>query len=203
VIPIALASVGPHLFWLTSRAAGVAAVILSSAAVGAGLLISSGRIGGRRKIGDARPLHEALSLATLLAIAVHGLSLLGDHFLHPSIAEISVPFVGAYRPLWTGVGIVAGWGLVALGLSFYARGRIGQTRWRSLHRFTALFWVLGVVHSIGSGSDAEQPWFLLALGLTAAPAALLLVAKLSRGRPAAAPAPRGASASREPATVER
>lgn len=183
MIATAAVSAGPHVFWLTSRAAGVVAVVLSSASVGAGLLIGSGRASGRRRGrgGDARALHEALSLATLAAIAVHGAALLGDHFLHPSLLEISVPFAGSYRPLWTGIGIVSGWALAALGLSYYARGRIGQSRWRAVHRFTALFWVLGIVHSLGSGSDAGQPWFLFALALSAVPPAVLLLARLSRG----------------------
>lgn len=203
--PTIAASVGPHLFWVTSRAAGVAAIVLSSASVGAGLLIA-GRGAGRKRLGgDARALHEALSLATLVAIAVHGALLLGDHFLHPTLLDISIPFTGAYRPLWTGIGIVSGWALAALGLSYYARGLVGQSRWRAVHRFTALFWVLGIAHSLGSGSDAGQPWFLLTLALSAIPAAILLLARLTQGGverpqgPASAPAP----APRSPAQAER
>lgn len=174
------ASVGPHIFWITSRAAGIAALVLSSAAVGAGLLIS-GRNSSRKGLGgDAKALHEALSLATLVAIAVHGAALLGDHFLHPTLLDISIPFTGAYRPFWTGIGIAAGWGLAALGLSYYARSWIGQSRWRSVHRFTALFWVAGIVHSLGSGTDAWQAWFLLVLAVSAAPASILLLGRLIR-----------------------
>lgn len=182
-----MTSAGPHLFWITSRASGTAALVLSSAAVGAGLLIS-GRGEPRKGLGgDARALHEALSLATLVAIAIHGVSLLGDQFLHPTLLDISIPFTGGYRPLWTGIGITAGWGLAALGLSFYARGRIGQSRWRSLHRFTAAFWLLGIAHSIGSGTDAWQPWFLLVGALPAVPALVLLLGKLVRSGSASSP----------------
>jgi sulfoxide reductase heme-binding subunit YedZ len=180
VIVTGAAAVGPHIFWITSRAAGTAALVLSGASVGAGLLI--GRSGGSLKGlgGDTKALHEALSLATLVAIAIHGASLLGDHFLHPSILDISVPFTGGYRPFWTGIGIAAGWALAVLGLSYYARGRVGQSRWRALHRFTAAFWILGIVHSLGSGTDAGQLWFLLLLAVSAAPGAVLLLGKLSR-----------------------
>jgi sulfoxide reductase heme-binding subunit YedZ len=173
-------SAGPHIFWITSRAAGIAAMVLSSAAVGAGLLIGSR--GGVLKGfgGDTKALHEALSLATLVAIAVHGAALLGDHFLHPSIFEISIPFTSAYRSFWTGIGIATGWALAALGLSYYARSWVGQNRWRSLHRFTTLFWLLGIVHSLGSGTDAGQPWFLLALLVTAGPALILLAGRWVR-----------------------
>lgn len=184
MIATATASAGPHLFWITSRAAGTAALVLSSLAVAAGLLI--GARGGvlRGFGGDTKALHEALSLATLVAVAVHGVALLGDHYLHPSVLDISVPFTGAYRPLWTGIGIVAGWGLAVLGLSYYARASIGQSRWRSLHRFTAIFWLFGIAHSLGAGTDASQIWFLLMLAAPAGPALVLLLGRLNR---AAAP----------------
>lgn len=187
MIAASTASVGPHIFWVTSRAAGTAALVLSSASVGAGLLIS-GRGSPRKGLGgDAKALHEALSLATIVAIAIHGVFLLGDHFLHPTILDISVPFTGGYRPFWTGIGVAAGWALAALGLSYYARDRVGQSRWRALHRFTAVFWVLGIAHSLGSGTDAGQPWFLLVLAVSATPALILLVGRLARTSASAQP----------------
>jgi DMSO/TMAO reductase YedYZ heme-binding membrane subunit len=77
------------------------------------------------------------------------------------------------------IGIVGGWMMVLLGLSYYARGRIGPQRWRMLHRFTALAWILGVAHTLGEGTDAGQPWFLLAVAAVAIPAAVLLVIRMS------------------------
>lgn len=165
---------GEHIFWITSRAAGGAALILASVAVAVGLMVSAKRQSANANKRDLRAIHEALSLTTLAMVALHGLSLLGDAYLNPGIAGIAVPFVGFYRPLWTGLGIVAGYGLAALGLTYYMRDRIGAARWRKLHRFTALFWVLAIVHTIGAGSDAAQLWFLIASGLVVVPAAALL-----------------------------
>jgi sulfoxide reductase heme-binding subunit YedZ len=166
---------GPHLFWITSRAAGSAALILSSVSVCVGLLMG-GRV-LKRRWPDLRVTHEALSLATLAAIAVHGLALLGDGFLNLSPADISVPFVSGYETLWTTTGIVAFWALLALGLSYYARARIGVQRWRVLHRFTALAWILGIVHSLGEGTDAGQAWFLAMTAIVVVPALGLLLAR--------------------------
>jgi methionine sulfoxide reductase heme-binding subunit len=171
-------SVGPHIFWITSRAAGIAALVLSSSSLAAGLLI---RARSERRLlgGEARALHEALALATLVALAIHGLTLLGDSYLHPSPIEISVPFTTAYRPLWTGLGIVAGWGLAFLGLTYYARDAFGgQARWRLLHRFIAVFWALGIVHTLGAGTDAGQLWLLVVMAIPTVPAALLLLGRL-------------------------
>jgi sulfoxide reductase heme-binding subunit YedZ len=165
-------NIAPHLFWITSRAAGGAALLLASSSVGLGLMMGSKRKTASKR--DFRAVHEALSLTTLAMVALHGLSLLGDAWLNPGLGGIAIPFIGAYRPLWTGLGIVAGYGLAALGISYYFRDRIGAARWRRAHRLTAIFWLLAIVHTIGAGSDAAQLWFLLIGGALVVPAALLL-----------------------------
>jgi sulfoxide reductase heme-binding subunit YedZ len=168
------AAVTEHLFWITSRAAGTAALLLSSLAVCVGLLFGGKLVKGRP---DLRHLHEALSLATIVALVVHAVSLLGDSFLHPSIADITIPFVSGYLRLWTTVGIVAGWAMIALGLSYYVRDRIGQQRWKKLHRFTALAWLAGLAHSFGEGTDAGATWFIVASAIVVVPAFVLLIVR--------------------------
>lgn len=165
-------NVAPHLFWITSRAAGGAAMLLASASVALGLMMSSRRKSTNKR--DLRATHEALSLTTLAMVALHGVALLGDSFFNPGLTGIAIPFVGSYRPLWTGLGIIAGYGLAVLGISFYFRDRIGAARWRRAHRLTAVFWLLAIVHTIQAGSDATQPWFLAVSGTLVVPAALLL-----------------------------
>ncbi|MGH2858219.1 MAG: hypothetical protein ACRDMJ_12130 [Solirubrobacteraceae bacterium] len=172
-----------HLFWITSRAAGTTAMVCASASVGVGLAIG-GRMGGRRAGGgaDRRGIHQTLALATLGAIAVHGLTLLGDGYLHPSLADIAVPFHLSYQRLATATGIVAGWALALLAASYYARRLIGQRRWRAIHRFTLVAWVAGLVHALTEGSDAGQTWFLVLLATTAAPVAVLAIVRLAGAR---------------------
>jgi sulfoxide reductase heme-binding subunit YedZ len=183
-LTIPATAIGPHLFWVTSRAAGVAALILSSLGVCVGLSMS-GRL--RRRGPDLRVAHEALSLATLGALVIHGVSLLGDSFMHPSIADVAVPFVSSYMTLWTSAGIVAFWALALLGLSYYARTRIGVQRWRRLHRFTALAWALGIAHSLGEGTDAGQTWFLAMTAIVVIPALVLLAGRWLTARSGQAP----------------
>ena len=137
---------GEHFFWITSRSAGIVALLASSAAVALGLMMSM----RRRKGQDLRVFHEALSL--------------------PSLADVTIPFVSDYERWWMSLGIVGGWMFVILGLSYYWRGRIGPQRWRKLHRLTALAWVLGVVHAISMGTDAGALWFLVAAATLVIPA---------------------------------
>jgi sulfoxide reductase heme-binding subunit YedZ len=185
-------AVGPHLFWITSRAAGTAALVLASLSVCIGLLMGGRLLSSRRA--ELRIAHEALSLATLAALLVHGLTLLGDGYLKPSLGDVAVPFLSGYKTLWTSMGIVAFWALLVLGLSYYARARIGVQRWRKLHRFTALAWILGLAHSLGEGTDAGQAWFLAMAAIVAVPAIALLFARLRRRSLAIDPqSPRAAS----------
>ena len=165
----------PHLFWITSRAAGTVALVLASLAASLGLLMAMRIRAGRGP--DMRIAHEVLALSTMVAIAVHGLSLIGDQYLHQSLLDVTVPFAGSYKTLWTSLGIISGWTLIILGLAYYARRRIGMDRFRRLHRFTALAWLMGLAHSLGEGTDAGQAWFLVMIGLVAAPALALIVTR--------------------------
>jgi sulfoxide reductase heme-binding subunit YedZ len=174
---------GDHVFWITSRAAGIVAMLLASCSVGLGLAM-----GGRLlkiKASDLRTAHEALSIGTMAAIVVHGGSLLGDAFMKPSLADITIPFASSYAQPWTSLGIVCGWLLIVLGLSYYVRARIGVNRWRKLHRWTALVWLLSLGHALGEGTDAGQLWFLASAAIVVIPALGLLAVRYAPATPKA------------------
>jgi sulfoxide reductase heme-binding subunit YedZ len=164
-----------HLFWITSRAAGTLSLLFASAAMAVGLAMSGRMIRGRAA--DLRVTHEALSLAALVALVVHAVSLLGDGYTGLGLADIAIPFASSYREPWMALGIAGGWLLLILGVSYYLRARIGVERWRRLHRWTALAWAMGVIHAVGQGTDAGLTWFLAAVGIVAVPALALLVSR--------------------------
>src|SRR2546423_9457684 len=176
-----LAMADHHLFWITSRAAGVAALLFSSGAVAVGLAMGARLLKGRGP--DLRVTHEALSLATMVGLVVHAVALLGDSFLNPSLADIAIPFASSYKEPWMATGIVGGWMMILLGLSYYARSRIGIERWRRWHRFTALAWLLGMAHALGEGTDAGRVWFVVAVSLVAIPATGLLLTRHTATKP--------------------
>jgi sulfoxide reductase heme-binding subunit YedZ len=165
---------GQHLFWLGSRAFGIVALVMAAVSVGLGLAMSA-RLSDDP--GYTKRLHEATALVALLAIAAHGLLLLGDTYLRPGLVGILIPFATPVSAFWTGLGIVAGWLAAILGLSFYARKRIGARLWRRLHRWTLAVYVLGVAHTLGSGTDAGSWWLLAILLGTAAPIGLFALAR--------------------------
>ena len=156
-------------WWLASRASGIVALILIALSVALGLAMAARAV---KKPGLPRVLlaiHEHAALAALVAIAVHGITLLGDSWLNPGPLGIAVPFVIDHEPIYTGLGIVGGYIAAILGLTFYLRRRIGTRRWRNLHRLTPVVYVLGVIHTLGSGTDADQPWLIAILIATGTP----------------------------------
>jgi sulfoxide reductase heme-binding subunit YedZ len=169
--------------WLAARASGIVALALVTLSVGVGLAMA-GRVARRPGLSRTlMPLHEHAALAGLVAIAVHGLTLLADPWLHPGIAGVTVPFAMGYRPAFTGLGILAGYLAALLGLSFYARRRIGARLWRRAHRATVVVYALGVVHALGAGSDAATPWMRTFVLVTGAPILVLLVRRVTARRP--------------------
>jgi methionine sulfoxide reductase heme-binding subunit len=169
-----------------SRASGVVALGLITASVVLGLLMANKLLRGR----NVAAIHEQLSITGLVAIAVHGLTLLPDPWLHPGPAGITVPFVMGYRTIFTGLGILAGYLTALLGLSFYARKRIGAKLWRKAHRFTVAAYLMALVHTIGAGTDMGTAWLRTFLFATAVPIGVLFVMRLvPRRRPAKRSAP--------------
>ena len=156
-------------WWLAGRASGIVALVLIALSVAIGLAMAAKAF---RKPGLPRLLiavHEHAALAALVAIAVHGITLLGDSWLNPGPVGIAVPFVMDHEPIFTGLGIIGGYLAAILGLTFYVRRRIGTRRWRNLHRLTPLVYVLGVTHALGSGSDAGTTWMTVLLTASGTP----------------------------------
>ena len=159
-----------HELWLISRAAGIVALVLVSTSVLLGLTLAAGFAGPPQRRKNLITFHEQTANASLLAIALHGAALLGDPFLQPGLKGILIPFAIDYRPVYVAAGIIGGYAAALLGLSFYARKRVGAKRWRKLHRATPVVYVLGLIHTLGAGTDQGSSWlraFMLASAIAA------------------------------------
>jgi methionine sulfoxide reductase heme-binding subunit len=180
--PAASTALETHGWWMASRASGLVAMVLITVSVGLGLAMA-GKV--MRRPGLSKKLmaiHEHTAVAGIVAIAVHGITLLGDPWLNPGVAGIAVPFTMAFKPVFTGLGIVGGYLAALLGLSFYFRKRIGAKLWRKAHRATVLVYLLGLVHAFGSGTDASAVWFRWWVVLTAPLIGGLFVYRILSGR---------------------
>jgi len=139
-------------------------------------------------------IHEQTALAGLIAIAVHGITLIGDPWLNPGVSGVLVPFTMDYRPVWTGLGTIAGLLALLLGLSFYVRRSIGAKLWRKAHRATILVYFLAIGHTLGAGTDGSAVWMRWWLIVTTPPIVALFLYRIGSARfgrtPPRKPAPR-------------
>ena len=93
-------------WWLASRAAGVTSMVLVSLSVLLGLAMAAGLL--QRKPAWKKSvvaLHEQMAVAGLVAIGVHGITLLGDTWLKASPIDLVAPFFMSYKPGFTGLGV--------------------------------------------------------------------------------------------------
>jgi sulfoxide reductase heme-binding subunit YedZ len=182
LIPLATAA-SNHEYWLVSRAAGTAALLFSGAAI---CIAFSYRLvaDDRERAIKLGAWHEVMGLATIVALAVHGFVLLGDTYLKPNFADIVIPFVEPYKRGAIGIGIVGGYVMTVLALLYYVRNKIGPARFKFIHRFTLVGWVLSVIHTFNTGTDQAVAWYKVLVVLSIVAVLLTFILSVVRRRQA-------------------
>jgi sulfoxide reductase heme-binding subunit YedZ len=138
--------------WLVARAAGLVAFGILTLSVWLGLAMST-RLFGRRHAPRLLGWHRTLAWTGLSVLALHAGALLLDPLMRFGPAAVLVPFAAPWRPAAVAGGVVAGWLMLALTVSFRLRGRIGQRGWRRLHYASFAAFVLALLHALTAGTD--------------------------------------------------
>jgi predicted ferric reductase len=190
---------GSEAYWYLARAGGVVAYVLLWLATCWGIMMSSKVIKGVVGTPIAFALHEYLPILGVVFAALHALVLLGDAYIGFTPWQLLVPFASPYKPFWTGLGVLALYLFIALITSFYARKRIGQKVWRSLHYTSYAGFLMALSHGLMAGSDSSEP-VMRALYLFTGGAAIFLV--LYRLLAYAPRAPRATARTHHPAGTD-
>jgi sulfoxide reductase heme-binding subunit YedZ len=166
--------------WYASRATGVVCLLLMTAVVLLGVLVTrQGRLPGLPRFA-VTGLHRNLSLLAVVFLAIHVVTAILDPFVTIGWAATVVPLASPYRPVWIGLGAVAFDLMAALVLTSLARARIGRRAWRAVHWLAYACWPLSLAHSVGSSGDLQSgPLLWLSAACTAAVAAALAVRALA------------------------
>ena len=123
--------------WYATRGTGVVALLLLTAVVLLGVSSTFRWRSPRLPKFLVHGLHRNLTLLVLAFLAVHIVTAVVDTFAPIRIVDAVIPFVGAYRPFWLGLGAVAFDLLIALTATSLLRARVGVRLWRGLH------WLVG------------------------------------------------------------
>jgi predicted ferric reductase len=174
--------------WYLARASGLTLYLLCWWSVVSGLGLTTKLLG----IGSRGTVWQSHRFTTELAyvfLTLHLLSLAVDPTVPLGFVGVLIPFSRDVRQPWTDIGILAGYGMIILTMSFGLRRLIGQKGWRLLHFGAFPLWVMALVHGLGAGSDAQRPWALLLYLATAGVVVFLTAFRLLRlplpfGRPA-------------------
>ena len=144
--------------WYTTRASGTVALVLLTLTIGLGVAqvsrVRSDRV--PRFVLDG--LHRHTSLLAAVFLTVHILTAVLDTFAPITLINAFIPFTGAYRPLWLGLGATALDLLIAVGVTSLLRERLGHRSWRVVHWAAYAVWPIAFVHALGTGSDIREGW---------------------------------------------
>lgn len=147
------------LLWYTTRGAGAVTLVLLSASVVLGILSALRVQSATWPRFLTTGLHRNLSLMTLVFLGLHIVTAVVDPFTHLGWLTAVVPFSSYYRTFWLGLGTIAFELLLAVVATSLARGFIGHGTWRVVHWLAYAAWPIGVLHGLGTGTDAFSVWF--------------------------------------------
>jgi sulfoxide reductase heme-binding subunit YedZ len=169
--------------WYTSRATGVVALLLLTAVMLLGLLVTrQGRLPGLPRFA-VTGLHRNLSLLATAFVAVHVVSAVTDGYVNIPITAAVVPLASSYERLWLGIGAVSFDLMLAAVVTSLLRGHMSRKAWRAVHLTAYVSWPVAWLHSVFSSGDLRHGvLFLLAVACAVAVIAAVLWRVSAAGR---------------------
>lgn len=169
------------ILWYTTRGAGAVTLILLTAVVVLGILSVL------RVQSESWPrflttgLHRNLALMTLVFLALHIVTAVVDPFTNLGWPAALIPFSSYYRTFWLGLGVIAFELLGAIVVTSLLREMLGQRAWKAIHWLTYAAWPIGVVHGLGTGTDAWSAWMLAITAACVAAVGTAVALRLTAG----------------------
>ena len=153
--------------WYITRAAGLVAYFLLWLSTAWGLAVTSKIFDPLLHRAFTYDMHQFISLLAIGFTFLHIAVLIGDRYLPFSVADILIPFIAPYRPVWVGVGVIGLYLTLLVTVTFYIRKWIGQKTFRLIH-LASFFAYAGVtVHGLMAGTDSPLWTVQLMYGGTA------------------------------------
>ena len=142
--------------WYASRATGVVALLLMTAVVLLGLLVTrQGRLPGLPGFA-VTGLHRNLSLIAVVFVALHVLTAIADGYVNIPLTAAVVPLASPYERLWIGLGAVSLDISIAVIVTSLVRRHLSRGLWRAVHLLAYASWPVAWLHSITSSTDLRH-----------------------------------------------
>src|SRR4029077_19966003 len=133
-------------FWYASRATGIVALLLLTAVLVLGILVSrQGRLPGLPGCAGTH-IHRNLSLLSVAFIVIHVLTAVLDTYVHIPLISAVVPFASGYERLWLGLRAGSLDIMLAMIVTSLLRGRMNRILWRAVHLLAYASWPIAFTH---------------------------------------------------------
>src|ERR1700737_3849700 len=155
----------PSPLWFATRGAGTVTLLRLTAVVTLGIVTAGSAARSRvwpRFVSAG--LHRNLSLFAVVFLLAHVVTAIADPYAKLGWRDAALPFVSAYRPIWLGLGVIAGDLVAALVITSALRPWLGFKAWKTVHWLAYASWPVAVFHSLGTGTDAPAAWWLILAG---------------------------------------
>jgi sulfoxide reductase heme-binding subunit YedZ len=142
--------------WYASRSTGVVALLLLTAVMLLGILVTrQGRLPGLPRFAVSG-LHRNLSLLATAFVVLHVLTAVADGFVNIPLTAAVVPLTSPYERIWLSLGAISLDLTVALIVTSLLRRHLSRRAWRAVHLLAYLSWPVAWVHSFFSSGDLQH-----------------------------------------------
>jgi sulfoxide reductase heme-binding subunit YedZ len=147
--------------WLAARATGIVALLVITAQVVLGIVLSHPEQAKWKQGKKIFPWHESLWVFALAFLAVHVVSLVIDPYAGVGIGGALIPGMSEYRSAPVAVGVISLYALLITGLTARYTKFLPPGLWLKLHRLSLGVLVLAWIHGVlaGTDSDALRPLY--------------------------------------------
>jgi sulfoxide reductase heme-binding subunit YedZ len=159
-----VATVTDEALWAVGRGTGITALGFLTISLALGIATRSGRRVAALPRFAVADVHRFAALAGTVLVVLHVALLFFDPYAQLRLMDLLVPFLGAYRPLWLGLGTLAFDVLVVVIVTSVLRHRLGVRTFRAVHWASYALWPIAMAHALGNGTDADHEWFLVLAG---------------------------------------
>lgn len=146
-------------YWALGRGTGVVALVLFTVALVLGIVARSGRpVPWLGRFGTS-DLHRTAALTGTGLVVAHVATLYADPYAQLRLVDVVFPFLGAYKPLWLGLGTLALDLLGVVTVVSLLRHRVGPRVFKTVHWATYALWPVALMHALGNGTNGGSTWF--------------------------------------------
>lgn len=174
--------------WYVSRSTGAVALLLLTAVMLLGILVTrKTKLPGMPSFAVSG-LHRNLSLLSTVFVAVHVLTAITDGYVKIPLSAAVIPLASSYERFWVGVGAVSFDLMLASLATSLLRRHLSRKVWRAVHLAAYLSWPVAWFHSVFVSGDLRHGMLrLIAIGcgLAVVAAAAWRVSAAGKGVPRA------------------